>query len=463
MKRYERQGLLALDPQAFFGFFPEDSTEGNRTINTIATVVSIRGPLEHHAGWWGDSYDAIRDRVAEACAGPAEAVVLRIDSPGGDVSGCFDTAKALRAMCAAAGKRLFAYVDGSACSAAYALATAAERIVASPTGSAGSVGVIATRVDATGADEKWGVKFAFIASGARKTHGNPHVAMDETEAAETRRMVDWLASSFFDLVAEMRGLDPKAVADLEAGVFRGPEAVSTGLVDELGTFEDLLASIANPDNRPEGRASEESMDEEEKKAREALQSIVDDDKADAKAKARAKKALAAMDDEDDTKDDDESAEDESDEEKKDETKDEEAAAQPDAIRALVRSELQAVAAKAAEDAERTRLLASRPDLDEPTRALLAAAPLAQVKSYVETAPRRALKPAASAIVGSTRAEGQGEREMSDSKRTLDQLMGLAEEERAPRFEGKRHVFPVMNRAQRAKYLEARAKKTQPTA
>ena len=103
-------GALAMNPRALTMDLPEGYTPPpNRTVGP-AVVVEIMGPLDHHASPDCDSYDAIHERVAAACASPSSVVVLKIDSPGGDVSGCFDTAREIRAMLTAAGKRSATYV-----------------------------------------------------------------------------------------------------------------------------------------------------------------------------------------------------------------------------------------------------------------------------------------------------------------------------------------------------------------
>ncbi len=204
----------------------------------VAEVVSIRGPLEHHACPYGDSYEQIRERFAEAMASDAECIVLRIDSPGGVVSGLNET---VFAMQRAKTKPVYAYVDELCASAAYALACAADEISIPPSGIAGSVGVISLMVDQVAADKKDGLNFVTITSGARKGDSHPHSAItDDAIAAEAER-VDGLAAQFFEIVKAARGIDAKK---LEAGVFLGENAVATGLADNVTGWEELLENIS---------------------------------------------------------------------------------------------------------------------------------------------------------------------------------------------------------------------------
>lgn len=294
-RRWDRQGDLLMEPKAFFGLFdpmggaPEVQTKGD------AAIVTVRGPLDQFACFWWDSYEAIKARVAAACESAAGTIVLRIDSPGGVVHGCFETAREIRAMCASAGKKLLAYVDGQASSAAYALACAAERILVPETGCVGSVGVINTRLDCTAYNAKDGFAFLITASGARKADGNPNVAISPEEEATIRATVDELAGKFFALVEELRGVPAKTIAALEAATLLGEPAVEAGLADAVMTFPELLEAIeggalaSNPKEKPMASKYSEAVA--------ALKEAADgEDEEEAK---KAKAALAALENEDD--------------------------------------------------------------------------------------------------------------------------------------------------------------------
>jgi capsid assembly protease len=240
-------GLLAFDAgwlasYALDGIGGASAAPANEEHGAIA-VVNVRGPLMHHACPEFDSYDAIKERVAKALTSPARAVVLRIDSPGGLVSGCFDAAVELRRMAARTGKRLVAYAE-QATSASYALACGCAKIYASAAGSVGSIGVIDTVLDVTALDQAQGVRLEIVTSGARKADSNPHTALSEAKLAATQTSVDAVAQLFFQLVAEARGIDAGAVQALEAATFPGVTAKGKGLVDQIATIEEALDATA---------------------------------------------------------------------------------------------------------------------------------------------------------------------------------------------------------------------------
>lgn len=194
-----------------------------------------------------------------AMADPAvRAVLLQIDSPGGEVFGIFDLADAVYA--ARGTKPIVAVADELACSAAYLLASAADRIVVPRMGVVGSVGVIAVRLDATAYDAQAGLRYSVITAGARKADGNPHVPTSDAELERMREDVAVIGELFVDAVARNRGRDAAAVAGLEADTFRGDEAVAAGLADQVGTFDDALRDLAG--RQPQGRRKETGMQQQ---------------------------------------------------------------------------------------------------------------------------------------------------------------------------------------------------------
>jgi ClpP class serine protease len=456
LQRYERRGLLAIDPRAFFEFFmPLREQRENEQVGDVA-VVEVQGPLYQHDEGWCDSYEAITRRVAEACQSAAKTIVLRIDSPGGDAAGCFDTARTLRAQCAAAGKPLLAYVEGKACSAAYALACAADQISVSNSALVGSIGVISTRDDFSAANAARGVRVAFVTSGSRKADGNPDLPITEAELKETQVLVDSMAAVFFDLVAEMRGIDAQTVAGLDAKLFHGTAAISAGLADNLSSFDELLASIATGEIAMKSKAEDKSPYET---ARAALEEAAKGDDANA---AAAKRALAAMEppepDEDDKpeeapKDDkaatDPPEPDEDDKPKDDKPKDNKAAAEgAEAIALHALAEVhtlraEKVAERTAE--ERKTLLASRPDFAPELLAALETAPMRTVREMVTTLPKgKIAKLAATAAVTGTRGVSQGGPELaaagSIEARNMDERMGLSATKLGVRRDGNAMTF-----------------------
>jgi len=450
-RRYERRGLLAINPRALFESFLVDD-EANGPANTEigdCAIVDVRGPLVAHADYWCDSYEALQARVAEACAGPCKAVILRFDSPGGDVTGCFDAAAAIRAACDAAGKQYHAYVEGECASAAYAIASQAQSITISLTAIVGSIGVLSMREDISEMNAQRGIRVALVMSGARKGDGHPELPITDAELANSQTIVNSMADVFFDLVAEGRGLKPLAVAQLQARTFLGEAAVRAGLADAVGPLTTVLAMVASGGTDMAGKKAK--MSYEEVKAMLADAAEGDDPNA-----AAAKRALAAMDEsgpgDDDKSDEDKPADPPKEDDaaaaaaasaaadaalaasSADDDKSAAAATSRTALKALAEvSQLKAELAKRDADAERTKLIASRPDMAADMVAVLERAPLALVREHIASLP--ALKPSAGGLTNPrvaqtgkpTQGKGQqnGESHLpAAEKAALDARMGL---------------------------------------
>ncbi len=399
---------LALEPRAFGMMLiePPRPPEAQILEGGVA-LVDVRGPLMHHPDPCADSYDAIKDRVAKAIKDGATKIIMSIDSPGGLVSGAFDTANEIRALCDASGAELYAYVDGMTASAAYALACVARKVFVPPAGIVGSIGCIDAIVDATVQDRAMGLGFTLIASGARKADGNPHAPTTDAAVAAAQSRVDALAAIFFEHVASHRGIAADDVAGLEAGVFIGAEAVSRGLADAVLSLDQVLALVRSGADVAAASAQAttttedtNTMDDNEKAYRASLRATLDDETSDEKEKAKAKAILAAMDGEPD-----------GDEPKKEEGKAEgdEEHKEPDGDEAKAAAGASASAALEArvDRIERAAILATRPDLNDAQRKTLASVPTSALAAAISLVPRVSPKAAASASAGFTRGEGQG--------------------------------------------------------
>lgn len=205
-------------------------------------VIEISGPLEARFGYWDLSYEEIADAVQAAAADPkAAGILLRIDSPGGSAANVEVAANAIRE--AAAAKPVWAFADPEAFSAAYWLASQAQRLLVASSGLVGSVGVIARHMDMTGFAEQMGVKITEVTFGARKNELSPFRPLDDSARASIQGVVDSYGELFVAAVAEGRGMDAKAVRATEAGIYTARESVEIGFTDGVGTFAEALGEM----------------------------------------------------------------------------------------------------------------------------------------------------------------------------------------------------------------------------
>ena len=212
-------------------------------------IIPVLGSLVNRGAWLGSnsgetSYEGVKFQIAAAAADPrATSILLDIESPGGEAVGAFEAADAVRA--AAAVKPVVAVVNGMAASAAYALASGASRIVTTPTGVNGSIGVVLLHADYSRALDKQGVTPTLIFAGAHKVDGHPFGPLSDGVREDLQREVNQFYDLFVQTVASgRRQMSPAAIRDTEARVFIGAEAVANGLADSVGTFEEVLADLS---------------------------------------------------------------------------------------------------------------------------------------------------------------------------------------------------------------------------
>jgi signal peptide peptidase SppA len=212
-------------------------------VSVIGTLVTRSGYLDAASGL--QSYGEIADAIATAMDdATVRGVILDVDSPGGEVGGLFDLVEQIRATRSAASKPLWAVANECALSAAYAIASTADRLYVTRTGEIWSIGVVAVHVDESGADAKAGLTWSFVFAGERKVDGNAHEPLSERARATIQADVDRLYSEFCGLVAANRSLTGGAVRGTNAAIYRGELAIRAGLADRLGTLDLAIAEMA---------------------------------------------------------------------------------------------------------------------------------------------------------------------------------------------------------------------------
>lgn len=215
-------------------------------------VVRITGPLCHRAEadlcGYVDGYDAILARFAAACRDDrAGAVVLVIDSPGGDVAGLEQMLAKAREIRDIHGKTVLVFVDELAASAAYWIASTLATpfadgggIFLTEAGHVGSIGCIAALVDESKWLEQEGIGVELFRSPDGKAASHPAGVVRPLAEERIRASVEACAGRFYAAVATSRGLTAEAVAALNADVFEGATAKAVGLADGIKTLDQVL-------------------------------------------------------------------------------------------------------------------------------------------------------------------------------------------------------------------------------
>ncbi|UXX40616.1 S49 family peptidase [Wolbachia endosymbiont of Oryzaephilus surinamensis] len=194
------------------------------------------------------SYENIHEEIESALEDKSiETILLDIDSPGGEVNGVFDLADFIYES--RAKKRIIAIANDDAYSAAYAIASSAEKVFVSRTSGVGSVGVIASHIDQSRFDERQGIKYTTIFAGSRKNDLNPHEPMTSESLGSLQKEVDRLYEMFVQLIARNRGLSIEKIRSTEAGLYFGEKAVEIGLADGVTTFFEFINKGENTMNK----------------------------------------------------------------------------------------------------------------------------------------------------------------------------------------------------------------------
>ncbi len=200
----------------------------------------------------GTSYASIRKQLYRALDnGDVKAVVLDIDSPGGSVPGTEELAADIRKV-RGGEKPIIAQVNHLAASAAYWVASAADEIVVTPSGRAGSIGVYTAHDDMSAALEKAGVKRTYISAGKHKVEGNETEPLGKDALAYIQDSVNQSYGRFLAAVADGRGITKATVEDRygQGRVFYSEALIDRGMVDRVATLTDTLSRLG-ADTEPE--------------------------------------------------------------------------------------------------------------------------------------------------------------------------------------------------------------------
>jgi protease IV len=171
-----------------------------------------------------------------------KAIVLRINSPGGTVTGSDTVYDMVMRFRARSKKPVIASCQEVTASGGYYIACAADVIVASPTSLVGSIGVIFQTVSIEGGMKMLGIKATPIKSGKMKDIGSPFHDPTDEEKLVMQAMVDEYFARFKTIVSTRRNLtQPGQIEQVSDGrVFSGAVAQKLGLVDQLGSLDDAI-------------------------------------------------------------------------------------------------------------------------------------------------------------------------------------------------------------------------------
>lgn len=211
------------------------ANHAGRTAPKGTLVIPVEGVLTASSAFWGTPYSELANSLDRSMSADVERVVLLVDSPGGSVQGLPEVAAQLAEVAKA--KPVTAFVHGIAGSGAYWLAAQANRVVMTPSGSVGSIGVKATHMDLSKMLTDMGINVTEMFAGEHKTEFSPFAPLSDDSKAYMQTLLDGMHGQFMSAVKSGRA--GKYPAEFEASqfgggrMFMGPEAKANGMVDEL--------------------------------------------------------------------------------------------------------------------------------------------------------------------------------------------------------------------------------------
>lgn len=190
--------------------------------------------------------DCIRQIRAARQDDNVAALILEVDSPGGEVTAADEIHRELLLFKESReGRKIVVLVHDMAASGGYYISLPADRILAQPTALIGSIGVIMQTLNIQGLSEKIGVTDTTIKSGKNKDLLNPFHPVDPEQIALLQGSVDAMYDRFLGLVADGRSLKKADLRPLADGrVFTAEEALKHKLIDGIGYWEDAFDETA---------------------------------------------------------------------------------------------------------------------------------------------------------------------------------------------------------------------------
>lgn len=241
-------------PEALEKYRAESMRRAERAkVREGVAILYAEGPLFKRANLFTEmsgatSYDVLMRDLALAVDTPdIKGIALYLDTPGGEVSGCDELGEAI--FQARQKKPIEAYASGTCASAGYWLGSAASKLTISEATEVGSIGAVLTIQDYRPREEARGVKnYKFISAVSPNKQPDPSTEQG-SNSLQTR--INDLGELFVKTVSRNRGV---SVEDVLAkfgggGVEMGAKAVSLGMADAVGQFEDVIASLSKSGSR----------------------------------------------------------------------------------------------------------------------------------------------------------------------------------------------------------------------
>jgi protease-4 len=210
--------------------------------------VTVSGPIRRNqgrpsplSGSGGTTADDVVEQIEAADEDEdVEALLVELNTPGGEVVPSDD----IRRAAADFDGPTVAYATDTCASGGYWIASGCDELWAREASLVGSIGVVGSRPNAKGLADKLGISYEQFTAGEYKDAGVPLKEIEEDEREYLQGIIDGYYDQFVETVSEGRDMDPEEIRDTEARVYLGEDAAEMGLVDDLGTEDDVEDRLA---------------------------------------------------------------------------------------------------------------------------------------------------------------------------------------------------------------------------
>ena len=233
-----------------FPSFTEKWSYGSGDVKAVRIAVEGAIFRESEESIFGIRYDRIeailRQIRAAACDDSVQAIILEVDSPGGDLTASDEIYKALEDFkWSADDRKVVVFVRSMAASGGYYISAPGDWIIAEPTSIIGSIGVIMQTLNWKGLSDRIGLTDVTIKSGANKDMLNPFRDVSTQQVAQLQVLIDSMYQQFLSIVQTNRGIDAKILKPIADGrIFSADVALQYGLIDQIGYWDDAVAKTA---------------------------------------------------------------------------------------------------------------------------------------------------------------------------------------------------------------------------
>ena len=210
-------------------------------------LVEIRGEIGGETAASADNLmTAMRSAFEDA---GAQAVVLRINSPGGSPVQAGLVNDEVRRLKALHKKKVYAVCEEMCASAAYYIAVSADQIFVDKASIVGSIGVLMDGFGFVGTMEKLGVERRLLTAGTNKAMLDPFSPLSAQHETFAREMLDQIHQQFIAVVRQGRGKALKETPETFSGLFwNGEQAVHLGLADKLGSLDQVARDVVKAED-----------------------------------------------------------------------------------------------------------------------------------------------------------------------------------------------------------------------